>query len=215
MKTLRSHRRSHPILLYKHFTPHEFESTGSLKDKVIIITGASRGLGLSMGLRFAKDGAKIAILAKTVKPHPRLSGTIYTAAEAIEKAGGQALPIPCNLQYPDQIASAIEKVVKKWGRIDVLINNASALFVANTENTPMKRYDLITEVNVRGTFLMSKLCLPFLKLAPNPHILNVSPPLSSLNPKCFRGTPVNWFAPHVPESLSKYGMTLLVHGMSE
>lgn len=178
----------------------------SLKNRTLFITGASRGIGLAIALRAARDGANIAIVAKTTDPHPRLPGTIYTAAQEIEAAGGKALPIPTDIREESQVEAAVEKTVKTFGGIDILVNNASAIFLSDTVNTPMKRFDLMFSVNVRGTFLCSKLCIPFLKESPQPHILNISPPLK-LKPE--------WFAPHCAYTISKFGMSLCVLGMAE
>ena len=178
----------------------------TLEGRTLVITGGSRGIGLAIGKRAARDGANVAILAKTVKPHPKLPGTIHTAAEEIEEAGGRALPIQTDVRSDDQVQAAIDRTVETFGGIDVLVNNASAIFLAGTEATPMKRFDLMHQVNVRATFLCSKLCLPHLKASENPHILNLAPPLN-LDPK--------WFAPHLAYTLAKYGMSLCVLGMAE
>jgi citronellol/citronellal dehydrogenase len=177
----------------------------SLKGKTLFITGASRGIGLAIALRAAKDGANIAIVAKTTEPHPRLPGTIYTAAQEIEAQGGRALPVPTDIRDESQVASAVEQVVKTFGGIDILVNNASAIHLSDTVNTPMKRFDLMYSINVRGTFLCSKLCIPYLEKAENPHILNLSPPLH-LRPE--------WFGPHVAYTVSKFDMSLFVLGMA-
>ncbi len=178
----------------------------NLKGKTLFITGGSRGIGLAIGLRAARDGANVAIAAKTTKPHPKLPGTIYTAAEAIEKAGGRALPVVMDIRFDDQILAAVTKTAAVFGGIDILVNNASAIFLAGTAETPMKRFDLMHQVNARGTFACSQACLPYLKKAPNPHILNLSPPLN-MDP--------NWFAPHVAYTMAKYGMSMCVLGMSQ
>jgi citronellol/citronellal dehydrogenase len=172
---------------------------GSLKDKVIFITGASRGIGREMALRFARDGAKIIIAAKTAEPHPNLSGTIYSVSKEVEAAGGQALPLQLDIRDEAMVYGAVAKAVETFGGIDILINNASAIFVASTLETPMKRFDLISSVNARGTFLCSQACIPHLKNAVNPHILNLSPPLN-MKPK--------WFKNHLAYTMSKYGMSM-------
>ncbi len=182
----------------------------SLEGKTIFITGGSRGIGLAIALRAARDGANIAIAAKTTEPHPTLPGTIYTAAAEIEAAGGKALAIACDIRDEDQIASAVEETVKRFGGIDILINNASAINLTPTEKTPAKRFDLMFDVNVRGTFLTSQAVLPHLKASAadgrNPHILTLSPPLSMK---------AKWFKPHVAYTMAKYGMSMCVLGMSE
>jgi citronellol/citronellal dehydrogenase len=177
-----------------------------LKDKTLFITGASRGIGKAIALRAAKDGANIAIAAKTTKPHPKLPGTIYTAAEEIEKAGGKALPCIVDIRFEDQVMAAVEKTIARFGRIDILVNNASAIHLSDTVSTPMKRYDLMHEVNTRGTFLCSQKCIPYLEKADNPHILNLSPPLNM---------EAKWFAPHVAYTMAKFGMSMCVLGMAE
>lgn len=176
-----------------------------LKGKRIVISGASRGIGLSMATRFARDGARIAILAKTAEPHPKLPGTIHTAAEAIRQAGGEALPIVCDIRFEEQVQAAVAQVVETFGGIDALVNNASAIMLTGTLQTPMKRYDLMHSVNVRGTFLCSQVCLPHLMKGDNPHILNNSPPLNM---------ETRWFENHVAYTMAKYGMSMCVLGMS-
>lgn len=178
----------------------------SLRGKTLFITGASRGIGFAIGLRAARDGANIAIAAKTAEPHPKLPGTIYTAAKEIEAAGGKALPLVVDVRYEDQIAAAVAKTVATFGGIDILVNNASAIFLAGTVDTPMKRFDLMHQINTRGTFACSQACIPHLKKASNPHILNLSPPLNMDK---------RWFAPHVAYTMAKYGMSMCVLGMSE
>ncbi len=179
---------------------------GTLKGKTLFISGASRGIGKAIALRAARDGANIAIAAKTTEPNPKLPGTIYTAAEEIEKAGGKALACVVDIRDEAQIAAAVAKTVETFGGIDILINNASAISLTGTVGTPMKRYDLMHAVNVRGTFACSQACIPHLKKAANPHILNNSPPLN-LEPR--------WFGPHVAYTMAKYGMSLCVLGMAE
>ncbi len=178
----------------------------SLANKTLFVTGASRGIGLAIALRAARDGANVAIAAKTVKPDPRLPGTIFTAAEEIEKAGGKALPLACDIRDEQGVEKAVAETVAKFGGIDILVNNASAIGLTGTLDTAMKRYDLMHDINSRGTFLCSKTCLPHLRKAPNPHILNLAPPVS-LRPR--------WFAPHVAYTIAKYGMSLCVIGMAE
>jgi len=166
----------------------------------------SRGIGLAIALRAAKDGANIAIAAKTAEPHPKLPGTIYTAAKDIEAAGGKALPIVCDIRNDEMVAAAIDKTVETFGGIDICINNASAIALVDTAAISMKRYDLMNQVNARGTFLLSKLCLPHLKKSENGHILNLAPPLD-LSPK--------WFARHTAYTMAKYGMSFCTLGMAE
>ena len=178
----------------------------SLKGKTLFITGASRGIGKAIALRAAKDGANIAIAAKTTEPHPTLEGTIYTAAEEIEAAGGKALALVVDVRDEGQVEAAINKTVETFGGIDILVNNASALNMSPTLNTPMKRFDLMHQINYRGTFLVSQKAVPHLKKADNPHVLTLSPPIN-LNP--------NWFARHVAYTISKYNMSLCVLGMAE
>ncbi len=182
----------------------------SLEGKRIFITGGSRGIGLAIALRAARDGAQIAIAAKTTDPHPTLPGTIFSAAKEIEAAGGVALPIACDIRDESQIERAIAQSAEKFGGIDILINNASAINLTPTEKTPAKRFDLMLDVNVRGTFLASQAAIPHLRKSAqegrNPHILTLSPPLS-MNPK--------WFKPHVAYTISKYGMSMCVLGMAE
>ena len=182
----------------------------SLKGKTLFITGASRGIGLAIAKRAARDGANVAIIAKTEQPHPKLPGTIYTAAEEIAEAGGQALPVPVDIRDDAKVAEAAERVAEHFGGIDILVNNASAISLTGTAETPMKRFDLMFGVNVRGTYACSQACLPYLKAAAqagrNPHVLNLSPPLN-LNPK--------WFKNHVAYTMAKYGMSMCVLGMAE
>lgn len=177
----------------------------SLKGKTIFISGGSRGIGLAIALRAARDGANIVIAAKTAKPNPKLPGTIYTAAEAIESAGGHALPLQVDIREETEVAAAVKKTEQQFGGIDILVNNASAINLTDTLATPMKRYDLMMDVNVRGTFVCSQACLPLLKQSDNPHILTLSPPIN-LNPK--------WFARHTAYTMSKYGMSLCTLGMA-
>lgn len=182
----------------------------TLAGKRILVTGGSRGIGLAIALRAAKDGAWIAIAAKTTQAHPKLPGTIFTAAKDIEAAGGKALAIQCDLRDENQISKAVEQAGSEFGGIDILINNASAINLTNTENTPAKRFDLMMGVNTRGTFLTSQACLPYLKKSAqegkNPHILMLSPPLS------LKG---KWFKPHLAYTMAKYGMSMCVLGLAD
>ena len=178
----------------------------NLKDKVVFITGASRGIGREIALRFARDGAKIVIAAKTANPHPKLEGTIYSVAKEVEAAGGTALPLVVDVREESLVYEAVSKTIDAFGGIDILINNASALFIAPTLETPMKRFDLIFSVNVRATFLCSQACIPHLKKARNPHILNLSPPLNMQT---------KWFKDHLAYTMSKYGMSMCTLGMAD
>ncbi|HXF53983.1 MAG TPA: NAD(P)-dependent oxidoreductase [Hyphomicrobiaceae bacterium] len=178
----------------------------TLKSKTLIITGGSRGIGLAIALRAARDGANIAILAKTTEPNPKLPGTIHSAAEEIVAAGGKALPIQCDIRFEDQVAAAVARTVEVFGGIDVVVNNASAISLTPIDKTDIKRFDLMFAINTRGTFLVSKACLPHLRKSTNPHILVLSPPLDMQT---------KWFAGHVAYSVAKYGMSLLVLGLAE
>ncbi|MBD3193518.1 MAG: SDR family NAD(P)-dependent oxidoreductase [Candidatus Lokiarchaeota archaeon] len=178
----------------------------SLKDKTLFITGSSRGIGKAIALKAAKDGANIAVVAKTSKPHPKLPGTVYTSVEEIEKAGGKGLACITDIRFEDQVKKSIEDTVEEFGGIDILINNASAISLTSTLHTEMKRFDLMWSVNARGTFLCSKLCIPYLKKSDNPHILTMSPPLD-LNPK--------WFVNSLAYTMSKYGMSMCILGLAE
>jgi citronellol/citronellal dehydrogenase len=178
----------------------------SLKGKTLFITGASRGIGKAIAVRAARDGANVVVAAKSTEEDPRIPGTIYTAAEEIDKAGGQALAVKVDIRFEEQVQDAVDKAVARFGGIDILVNNASAINLTDTLSTTMKRYDLMHQINVRGTFLCSKVCVPFLKKAPNPHILTLSPPLN-LDPR--------WFAPHVAYTMAKYAMSMTVLGMAE
>ena len=178
----------------------------SLSGKTLFITGASRGIGLAIGLRAARDGANVVIAAKTAEPHKHLPGTIYTAAEEIEKAGGKALPLVVDVREEASVMSAVEQAVERFGGIDICVNNASAIQLTGTLQTEMKRYDLMNGVNARGTYLTSKACIPHLKRAANPHVLAISPPLD-MNPR--------WFKGHVAYSIAKYGMSMCMLGMAE
>ncbi len=178
----------------------------TLNGKTLFITGASRGIGLAIALRAARDGAGVVIAAKTVARHPKLPGTIHEAASAIERAGGRALACRTDVRDEEQVASAVARAVETFGGIDILVNNASAISLTGTLDTTMKRYDLMQAINTRGTFVCSRACVPHLRVAQNPHILNMSPPLN-LDPK--------WFAPHLAYTMSKYGMSLCALAMAE
>jgi citronellol/citronellal dehydrogenase len=178
----------------------------SLKNRTLFITGASRGIGLAIALRAARDGANVAIAAKTAEPHPKLEGTIFTAAKAIEAAGGNALPLTCDIRSDEQVHDAVKQAVKAFGGLDVCVNNASAISLTGTLDTPMKKFDLMHQVNQRGTFLVSQACLPHLLQSKHAHILTLSPPLN-LSPR--------WFGPHVAYSMAKYGMSLCTLGLAE
>jgi citronellol/citronellal dehydrogenase len=177
-----------------------------LRGRTLFITGASRGIGKAIALRAAADGANIVIAAKTTEPHPKLPGTIYSAAEEVEAAGGKALPLQVDIRDEEQVQKAVRQAADTFGGIDVLVNNASAINLTGTLETPVKRFDLMWGVNARGTFLCSQACIPFLLKSPNPHILTLSPPLN-LDPK--------WFAKHTAYTISKYGMSLCVLGLAE
>ena len=178
----------------------------SLTGKTLFVTGGSRGIGLAIALRAAADGANIAIAAKTVEPHPKLPGTIHTAARDIEAAGATCLPLQCDIRDETQIARAVAATVERFGGIDVLVNNASAIGLTGTMETPPKRFDLMFGINVRGTYMTSQACIPHLRKAANPHILTLSPPLN-MNPR--------WFRHHVAYTMAKYGMSMCVLGMAE
>ncbi len=178
----------------------------NLSGKTLFISGASRGIGLAIALRAARDSANVVIAAKTDSPHPKLPGTIHTAAAEIEAAGGNALPLVVDIRFEDQVYRAVEQAVAHFGGIDILVNNASAISLTGTLDTPMKRYDLMMGVNARGTFLCSQACLPYLERAANPHILTLSPPLDMQ---------AKWFAPHLAYTMAKYGMSMCVLGMAE
>lgn len=178
----------------------------SLAGKTIFMSGGSRGIGLAIAKRAAEDGANVAIAAKTAKAHPNLPGTVYTAAEEIEAAGGKALPLICDIRHEEQVEAAIAKTVETFGGIDICVNNASAISLTGTLETPMKRYDLMNGINARGTFMVSQKALPHLLKSSHPHILNLSPPLD-MRP--------HWFKGHVAYTMAKYGMSLCVLGMAE
>ncbi|WP_210497212.1 SDR family oxidoreductase [Microvirga antarctica] len=177
----------------------------TLRGKTLFITGASRGIGLSIALRAARDGANVVIAAKTTEPHPKLPGTIYTAAAEIEAAGGKALPLQVDIRDEEAVKAAIAQTVEKFGGLDIVVNNASAISLTPTPQTDMKRFDLMHDINTRGTFMVSKYAIPHLEKAENPHILMLSPPLDMKE---------KWFAPHVAYSLAKYGMSLCVLGLA-
>jgi citronellol/citronellal dehydrogenase len=181
------------------------EQRCDLKGKTMFISGGSRGIGLAIAIRAAKDGANVIIAAKTAEPHPKLPGTIYTAADEIRAAGGEALAVVCDIRSEEQVEGAVRIGVEKFGGIDICVNNASAISLEPTTRTTMRRFDLMHQVNTRGTFLVSKTCVPHLEKSDNPHILNMSPPLN-MDEK--------WFAPHVAYSIAKYGMSLCVLGMA-
>ena len=178
----------------------------TLQSKTLFITGASRGIGKAIALRAAHDGANVIVVAKTTEPHPKLPGTIYSAVEEIEAAGGNGLACASDIRFEDQVRSAVAQGVERFGGVDILVNNASAIMLSGTLDTPLARFDLMYSVNVRGTFLVSQACLPHLLKAANPHILNLAPPLN-LEPR--------WFGPHLAYSLAKFGMSLCVLGLAE
>ncbi|MEX4009284.1 SDR family oxidoreductase [Neoaquamicrobium sediminum] len=177
----------------------------SLKGKTLFISGGSRGIGLAIALRAARDGANVTIAAKTAEPHPKLPGTIYSAVEEIEVAGGRGLPVLCDIREEEQVSAAVKKTVEAFGGIDICVNNASAIQLTGTLQTDMKRFDLMHQINTRGTFLVSKMCIPHLKLSDNPHILNLAPPLDM---------EAKWFKNHVAYTMAKFGMSMCTLGMS-
>jgi citronellol/citronellal dehydrogenase len=177
----------------------------TLKDRTLFISGGSRGIGLEIALRAARDGANVALIAKTAEPDPRLAGTVYTAAEEIEAAGGRALPIVGDIRDESQVESAVAAAVERFGGVDVCVNNASAINLSGTEALEMKRYDLMQDINTRGTFVVSRACIPHLRRAENPHILTLSPPIS-LEPR--------WLGPHIAYTIAKYGMSLCALGFA-
>lgn len=179
--------------------------TGSLKGKTLFITGASRGIGLAIGLRAARDGANVAIAAKTAEPHPKLEGTIYTAAEAIERAGGRALPLVVDVRDEAAVQGAIARTAETFGGLDIVVNNASAISLTPTPQTEMKRFDLMHQINTRGTYMVSKYAIPHLEAAENPHVLMLSPPLDMAE---------KWFAPHLAYTMAKFGMSMCVLGLA-
>lgn len=177
----------------------------SLKGKTLFITGGSRGIGLAIAIKAARDGANVTIAAKTAEPHPKLEGTIYTAAAEIEAAGGKCLPLMVDVRDEQSVAEAIAKTAQTFGGVDIVVNNASAISLSNTQMTDMKRYDLMHQINTRGTFMVSKYAIPHLEKAENPHILMLSPPLDMK---------MRWFAPHLAYTMAKYGMSLCVLGLA-
>jgi citronellol/citronellal dehydrogenase len=177
----------------------------TLAGKTLFITGASRGIGLAIGLRAARDGANVAIAAKTAEPHPKLEGTIYTAAEAIEKAGGKALPLVVDVREEAQVSEALAKTAAQFGGIDIVVNNASAISLTDSQATDMRRFDLMHQINSRGTFLVSKYAVPYLEKSANPHILMLSPPLDMKE---------KWFAAHTAYTMAKFGMSMVVLGLA-
>ena len=179
---------------------------GSLEGRTLFISGGSRGIGLAIALRAARDGANVALIAKTAEPHPRLEGTVFTAAEQIEEAGGSALPIVGDIRDEGQVFAAVDQAVQRFGGIDLCVNNASAINLAGTEAVEMKRYDLMQDINTRGTFVVSKACVPHLKQSDNPHVITLSPPLN-MDPR--------WLKSHVGYTLAKYGMSMCTIGMAE
>lgn len=182
------------------------ENRKPLEGKTLFITGASRGIGLAIALRAARDGANVAIAAKTAEPHPKLPGTIYTAAEAIKAAGGQALPLVVDVRDEESVKVAVGRTAEHFGSIDACINNASAINLAKSEDIELRRFDLIQQINTRGTFVTSRACIPYLRHSSNPHILALSPPLTMR---------ADWFAQHLPYTLSKYGMSMVMFGLAE
>ncbi|MGV7030768.1 SDR family oxidoreductase [Methylobacterium symbioticum] len=179
--------------------------TDTLRGKTLFITGASRGIGLAIGLRAARDGANVAIAAKTTEPHPKLEGTIYTAAEAIERAGGRALPVVVDVRDEAAVAGAIARTAETFGGLDIVVNNASAISLTPTPQTEMKRFDLMHQINTRGTYMVSKYAIPHLEKAENPHIVMLSPPLDMAE---------KWFAPHLAYTMAKFGMSMCVLGLA-
>ncbi len=177
-----------------------------LTHKTLLITGSSRGIGKAIGLRAARDGANVVIVAKTREPHPKPPGTIFTAAKEIEQAGGQALPLAVDIRDADAVQAAVDQAAVRFGGIDILVNNASAISLSGTLETPMKRFDLMHQINTRGTFVCVQACLPHLRKAENPHVLMLSPPLNM---------EARWFGPHVAYTMAKYGMSMCVLGMAE
>lgn len=177
----------------------------SFQNKTAIITGASRGIGKAIGLRLAKEGANIVIASKSVEENPKLGGTIFSAAKEMEEAGGKALAVQCDIRFEDQVQNVVDKTVEKFGGIDILVNNASAINLSPTEQTDPKRFDLMYDINVRGTFMMSRACIPHLKKGTNAHILNLSPPINM---------DLKWFANHLAYTISKYDMSMIALGLS-
>jgi len=207
---LRYPERGSPLFFWTHHKLAYFvvmEIMRSFENKTVLITGGSRGIGKAIAIRLAKEGANIAIVGKTAEPNPKLEGTIYTAAEEISAAGGgKVLPLQGDIRFEDRIKEMVAQTIDTFGQLDILVNNASAINIATTEQTEVKRFDLVQSINVRGTFFMSQACIPHLKKAHNPHILNLSPPLN-LDPR--------WLAPHLAYTMSKYGMSMIVLGLAE
>jgi citronellol/citronellal dehydrogenase len=177
----------------------------SFQNKTVLITGASRGIGKAIGLRLAREGANVVIASKSVEENPKLGGTIFTAAAEMEAAGGKALAVQCDIRFEDQVQNVVDRAIATFGGIDILINNASAISLTNTEQTEPKRFDLMYDINVRGTFFVSKACIPFLKKATNPHIINLSPPINM---------DMKWFSNHLAYTMSKYNMTMIALGLA-
>jgi citronellol/citronellal dehydrogenase len=178
----------------------------SFENKTILITGASRGIGKAIAVKLAEEGANIVIASKSIEENPKLGGTIFSAATEIEQAGGRALPVQCDIRFEEQVKTTVDKAIETFGGIDILINNASAISLTSTEQTEIKRFDLMHSINVRGTFFVTKACIPFLKKSRNPHILTLSPPLN-LEPK--------WFANHVAYTITKYNMSMMTIGWAK
>src|SRR4051812_2582351 len=191
---------------WEHYAVGSPSMSGELRGKSLFISGGSRGIGLAIALRAARDGANVALIAKTAEPHPKLEGTVYTAAEAIEEAGGRALPIVGDIRDDQQVVDAVAATVERFGGIDICINNASAINLSGTEAMDMKRYDLMQSINTRGTYVVSKACISHLKRSDNPHVLTLSPPIS-LEPR--------WLGGHIGYTIAKYGMSLCTLGMAE
>lgn len=210
LNLIRNHLNSYStknVSVIKNIETPDFLNKGNLKGKTLFITGASRGIGLAIALKAAKDGANIAIVAKTASENKKLPGTIYSAADEIIAAGGKALPIQCDIRDEESVRKAVNLTVETFGGIDILVNNASAISLTNTEETDMKRFDLMMSINTRGTFLCSKLCIPYLKKSSNPHILTLSPPLKD-------NLLEKWFKPNVAYTTAKFGMSLIVLGLA-
>lgn len=194
-----SYKRLHLLIRFDKISAMSFEN------KTVIITGASRGIGKAIGLRLAKEGANIVIASKSVEENPKLGGTIFSAAAEMEAAGGKALAVQCDIRFEDQIQQVIDKTVEKFGGIDILVNNASAINLTPTEQTEPKRFDLMYDINVRGTFMMSRACIPYLKKGTNAHILNLSPPINM---------DMKWFKNHLAYTISKYDMSMIAFGLA-
>lgn len=193
------------VIIHSFLLNYFYTTTMSFKNKTVLITGASRGIGKAIGLRLAAEGANIVIASKSVEENPKLGGTIFSAAKEMEAAGGQALAVQCDIRFEEQIQEVVDKAVEKFGGIDILINNASAINLMPTEKIESKRYDLMYDINVRGTFMVSKACIPLLKKGTNAHILNLSPPLNM---------DMKWFTNHLAYTISKYNMTMIALGLA-